>query len=756
MQQPSQPLVSTLIKGSVQNQGYGENSTQPNVSRPLLTHLKDGAEGKFDHQTSKVSKDSLIYSAADDERQTAHQKSTLSGTSEEQLSSHLVSDQQMFLRNPVSELALGRSQNIQIQDFSKHQDLGKLIINESVPRGEALTSTFNQAGSFKKSSKRVTASETTVISGSSDIKSTSESTQEVIRSSPVQTTRIGEVVSQNRDQTYLRHETISQQPTSTQFLHPNQAVSNLQVQQTQLTFRSELQNQTAQIPEKFVPTLPLTAGLQSQPVLATSAQIVPPMVSSTGHSTPAEHSQRTDRITTQHSAGPVKPVTSSLLAGRSAAQLNPQQHQVQQQQPTQLNPHNNQHQDQQAQPPQHKSQLPPKPQSERASSSSGTQRTQNPVTSPNAVLSAASNTAHANITKSAQTTPVLALRTSQSQSQTHSVQDKVVSRTLAATPEVLEYVRTHQGQLPQDTVITHPPKVVAEYTLDAEGRRVAYGSQEGQMSERKIEQRPVAGQQQPLDGRTKPPERNSVEAPRVPLQSQTIAQNANQVRNFGQERVHQIDEDVIIENKPYIIDPRTKQKIYVDPNNLSAYVSLFKAQQTKAPNSQNLLGEHSNDGKPRGVLRTSNHVPQQVSVNTDPALVRLSPQTHVVQVPKPTHTGINPQTLQRSSNSVSKVHTTAPRASPNNTSGNSFHLTQMMRKWSDNQKDQDLRSLRLRSKLQQVIHFYTRWRQSTGKRTLARQPPQKVASGPRKRDPHPDGAGRGVSGPTPSQTGRSA
>lgn len=658
--------MSTLIKNSVQHQIQPESSAQPNLLRPLLVNQKEGAESKFDNQTSKVSKDSLTYSAGDDERQTAHQKSTLSAVSEDQLSSHLVSDQQTFLRNPVGELGFGGSQNIQIHDFSKHQDLGKLIINESVPRGEALTNSFNQVGSFKKSSKRVTAAESTQAVVTSDTRSGAEASHEVMRSSPIQTTQIREIVTQNREQTFLRHEVLSQQTGSTQYLHPNQEVTTVRVQESVNTYRSQPQTQPISAPERQVPTLPLTVTLQPQSPLANANQPTG-MVSSTGHSTPGEHSQRTDRVTTQYqtsvqtyATGPMKPTTSSLLAGKSTNQT----------------------------------QQPPRPTAERVSSSTGTQRAQ--AAGPTAPLAAqqtqqgqpqpsqhtqqgqppaASNTQRPN-----QGPSVLSLRSSQSQSHSQSsagqTQTQVITRTLAATPEVLEYVRTHQGQLPQDTVINHPPKVVAEYTLDAQGNRVAFGhheTHEQQMTERYVEQQTPVVQQQQVESKPRVSERKAAEPERVPVQTQPLVQRAPAPRTFGEERVHQIEEEVIIENKPYIIDPKTGQKIYVDPNNLKAYVSMFKPNQegmhTQVGQTQVAATVTTiQEGKPRGVLRPSSHAPKPAPSQVDPALLKLGPHTHVVQVPRSSQAATHQQTATVSSKLVSQgVNATATRAPPQDT-----------------------------------------------------------------------------------------
>lgn len=646
-QQSSQPIVSALIKSSVQHQVQPESSVQPNLLRPLLVNHKEGGESKFDNQISKVSKDSLTYSAGDDERQTAHQKSTLSGTSDDQLSSHLVSDQQTFLRNPIGELGSGGSQNIQIHDFSKHQDLGKLIINESVPRGEVLTNSFNQAGSFKKSSKRVTQAEVTQAISTTDTRSGAEASHEVMRSSPVQTTQIREVVTQNREQTILRHEVLSQQTGSTQYLHPNQEIPTVRVQESVSTFRSQPQTQPIPTPERQVPTLPLTATHQPQLPPANANQTAG-MVSSTGHSTPGEHSQRTDRVTTQYqtsvqtyATGPVKPTASSLLAGKVTNQA----------------------------------QHPPRPTTERVSSSTGTQRAQ--ATGPTPPLAAQQAPPQPGTTQRPNPgQSVLALRSSQSQSQSSAGQTQVITRTLAATPEVLEYVRTHQGQLPQDTVINHPPKVVAEYTLDADGNRVAYGAQELQFTERHAEPQSPVVQQHQAENKPRVSERKVAEPPRVPVQPQPIVQRAPAARTFGEERVHQIEEEVIIENKPYIIDPKTRQKIYVDPNNLKAYASMFKPNQegAHATVAQTQVAAvatataTTHDGKPRSVLRPSSHAPKPGPTQADGTLLKLGPHTQVVQVPRSSQAPAHHLTTTVSARSTPQgVHAPATRAPPQDT-----------------------------------------------------------------------------------------
>ena len=568
-----QPKLSSQIKGSIQQQSE-EQFVHRTHSPSSTVQQTDGRQGFYQ---SKVTKDSLVYSAGDEEKVPPLQKSTLSGLSEEQLSAHLISDEKYLLKHPVSRSTVGENRIIQIQDFGRPQDISTMIIQGSVPQQEVKGPVLpSETYSFKKSSKRLSPTEA-ALHDAPDIP--------------------------------LASDQLRQSNSKANFLNiqeHHQSVQHTSVSET--TQQRSLSSQISQNAEVAVPQLPLTAmGGHGQPGPKPHQ-----MISSTGQSTPNNPPLSSDRairqyeplvqLPPQQTQQVVKTTTSSLLAHRQQASQAPKENVT--------------------------VELP----SQRVSSSTGTQLSKPPQapSKPNPPHHGQGEVSESLRTNKPAGQQVLALRQSRdaqpSQQQTDS-NPTLVTRTVAATPQVLEYMRTHQGQLPQDTVITHPPKVVAEYTLDAQGKRVPLPNQ-GQQTDRSSQSQssPQPTARLPIQTQTVGPRVSErvqqqltgvvTRETRAPPQSSPAREPLPQ---FGEARMHQINEEVVIENKPYIIDPRTGKKVYVDPQNLGQYVTLFKQAQ----------------GSPAGTQQQQQQQVNKRVEEQEQSIPNLSPKTRVVNVPRP-------------------------------------------------------------------------------------------------------------------------
>jgi hypothetical protein len=583
--------LSYMIKGSIQQ-------TEPprEAGSPMQPTAR---ETKQEFQQSKVTKDSLVYSLGDDEKATLLQKSALSGSSEEQLSAYLNSKENVLVKQTFSNA----SANIHIEDFSRSHDLGKLIIQESTPRQENNMETgFMPAASIKKSSKRLSSNEASDYFLAVDAKPALEPAHHQLKPS------------------------VASIPNS---LPPRPPIATRVDSIKQPIIQKLPLAQISTNPEQYIQHVPMTAVMSTNTMRSDSQH----MIVSTGNSTPNETPQRSDRLATQeyhpqvqHTIQPsqtsIKPGTSSLLANRQTGLSTT---------PTISGTV-----------------------SQRVSSSTGTQFSK----------SAVANRAQPSEEQTAQSGKhignqgqVLALRTAREQlsvpEQLQEGQPIWMTRTITATPEVIEYVKSHQGQFPQDTVITHPAKVVAQYTLDAEGKKIFLANQELQK-----ESSTIANQYQNSAQKasliTRVSERPASQSkPTVSQQTTNQPQHVQPavtkqheerpVTNHRQERMHKIDDEVIIENKPYIIDPNTGKKIYVDPNNLSAYLPLFKQSpgQGQQPHKGDLHVAQASErrAEPRQSSKTTlssgeNQHQAHESQKGDHTTSHLSPQTQVIRVPK--------------------------------------------------------------------------------------------------------------------------